>query len=209
MRYHRTRGVLCAALLMLSACINDNDNDSGDGVTTGASCAELCPAMAACDAETTLEDCEASCDVQRNVFNANAWDAFTSCMMGDDCTDSVTCLEQAVEATSPSAAEQFVVDVCEWAVSCVQDQTIKVDQCIEAVTNLGAEAAAEGGSNPWDYMRLVRSSTLSCVSGCFQGLGCDEMAFDQAVGSCLEQCGLEPLITELDTDEQDEVETAP
>ena len=188
------------ALCTLTAC--GDDDGSSDAVTSGTTCAELCPALEECD-EAAGADCQALCEAQREVFNATAWDAFTGCVMQSSCSNPDACLQVAIEATTTAPAERFLTDLCQWAAGC-SGGVLTVSSCKSAIEQTTSQAQAQSEEievNPWDMMRLLSSSTLSCMSGCFAELSCDNTEFDSASTNCVESCGLDTAFSELVAEE--------
>jgi hypothetical protein len=164
-----------------------------DAITSGPSCGELCSAAMHCSTSTDAASCKAQCDEQRAVWNATAWSAYTQCVTGSTCQSLGACMQEAVAATSAAPLESFLGEVCDWAVGCAQGVLSK-SQCVTMFRNLGSSDSDAGGASPWDFVRLVRASALSCVSGCIRKLSCTEKDFGGASNDCARSCGLGPLM---------------
>lgn len=182
-RWFTARFLLGAALL-LTACGGDN------GVTSGVTCETLCPAIAAC-AEDSAEntDCATACEAQRSVFNAPAWDAYTACVQQPACVSAADCLGQAAAGASKEPVDKFLNEVCDWAVGCGQGFVDRA-QCRTLLESIGQDDEDATEISPWDFIALIRNSTLDCMTDCISHLSCTEADFGGASQSCMSNCGL-------------------
>lgn len=164
------------------------------GVTSGASCDELCGAAAACDEPpASAAECDVRCDAQRGHFHQAAWDAYAACVSGAACESPDACIEEAILASSPAASDAFLRDICDWAVGCAGGAWTH-EMCVDMLGSLGDdEDAGAPSSGPWDYVRLLKGSSVQCVSGCIRRLSCAEADFGAAGYACAQDCGLEAL----------------
>lgn len=170
-------------------------SDSDDGVTSGPSCDEVCEAAASCgEPPASPGECWARCDAQRAHFNKSAWAAYSGCVTAGACESLDACTQEAIAASSAAASDAFLREICDWAVDCVGGVWTQ-SECVQMLSGLGADEDAGAGdaSSPWDFVRLLKSSSVSCVSGCIRGLSCAEADFGAAGMDCAQRCGLAEL----------------
>lgn len=181
--------------LLCATCLAGQCSGGGaaDGVTSGPTCDELCGAAAKCsEPPESAAACHTLCDGQRATYNQTAWSAYSACVDSSACQSVDDCMQEAVAATPDAPVDNFLREICGWAVGCAGG-LLTEDKCVDMFRDIGDEDAGADASSPWDFVRLLRGSLVSCISGCIRGLSCGETDFGAASAMCASRCDLDGL----------------
>ena len=180
------RGCLVlAGSLMLLSCRGDS------GSSPQESLSDLCADVAACDPDTTVEECQTIMARVQGFMIESAWEGLLDCFSDASCEEINSdafegCMEEVVATAPAGGAEQIITAVCARTLEC-GETTLSEEQCeAEADRSLGSDG--EGGGTR--YFGLINEETQTCLTRCIEEAPCEALGEEGMPESCPVECGM-------------------
>ena len=159
------------------------------GGSSGPSCDDVCNKMMECDPESQesdLTECLEQCAIFKDAFRDDVYSELGDCFMENSCAaldaNESLCFDQAAALGDIEAVKGLIADMCVKIVDCDETDMMTQETC---VSNMEDNAEEE-----LPLLGMFKDSVLNCAADCVGNLDCADLNDDDAIGGCMENCGL-------------------
>ncbi len=158
------------------------------GGSSDPSCEDVCNKMIECEKESNLTECLSECALFKDALRSDVYAELGDCFMENTCEtlnadeNGDMCYKQAMTLGSTTAGAALVDDLCVKYVECDDSGTLTQEDCVSQFIAGQEGAIAQIG--------MFKDSVLDCFVDCINGLTCEEVADDNNMDACSQDCGL-------------------